>query len=164
MGILNNICAFITALKGDVFCAEGDKNLFYKNLKQYLENKGLKLLAEDAFNDLYKKHKGLICGIAYYIGINETTGISISLTLEKNWSGILSSFKYYHRLEFFKNKELRFISYLFLDSGNFNFFIRNKNDALCEINNENVPKKYLSFMEDIRYFGLSEAERFIFNI
>jgi len=141
-----------------------DENLFYKNLKQYLEKKELKILDESSFNDLYKKHKGLIFWNDYYIGINKNIGISITLTLEKNWSGILSSFKYYHRLEFFKNKELRFISYLFLDSGNFNFFIRNKNDALCEINNENVPKKYLSFMEDIRYFGLSEAERFIFNI
>ena len=133
---------------------------FLRNLDQYLKNKNLELLEEPTFIQKYTSNGGSFQIPAFFIGFTECLGVAI----------ISSIFSYTgtHFIYFYKNNINDFYVDFNVHTGCFNF---NKSGYLNPpfqntlmwkiIENEGVPKEYLSFMEDIRYFGLSNAERFI---
>ena len=138
-------------------------NNFLRNLDQYIKNKNLELLDEHTFNKKYKKDGGRFQIPPVLIGFTECLGAAITSSI--------FTYSSTHFIYFYKNNISDFYVDFNSNKGDFNF---NKSENLSFpfqnitawkiAKNEEVPEEYLSFMGDIRYFGLGNAERFISEI
>jgi len=133
---------------------------FLRNLDQYIKNKNLELLDELAFNIKYTSNLGCFQMPVVFIGFTENLGVAITSSIFCYSSS--------HFIYFYKNKISDFYADLNSNTGDFNFnkaeYLRSPFQNINSwkiVGNEKVPREYLDFMEDIRYFGQSNAERFI---
>jgi len=142
---------------------------FYYRLKEYIKAKGLVELNWEKFN---KKFSNRSTNIFPYSGIrnNDTRGFAFLISLSSKIGVTIDercSFELPVGITVFKDKKKDFYCDLYVESGNYYFYLPNDNRPThfrTFQEKKEVPEEYINFIEDIRYFGRSNAEDFIFKI
>jgi len=131
-----------------------DNIIFYKRLNNYFMSNEIGKMEESYFNTCYPSAElstSSLCSFTsgcYFFKNN--TGLKV----DRNYEYISDKYLFY----FYNYKGLyKYYAKLFLENGKFEF---HKPDLVIS----EVSEEDLSFMKDIRYFGVSNAEKFILEI